>query len=165
MKDDIQQEIIRNFGNRLRIRVCGICIVQDRILLVKHAYLGEKAYLWAPPGGGIQFGEDAETALKREFSEETSFEVQIKRFLFVNEFLKAPLHAIELFFEVTIEEGKIQTGYDPEMPSERQIIRKVAFLSIPEVLKENPLNLHGVLRDIQNFSLLLEKKGYFLSVN
>src|SRR5205814_2113551 len=90
--------LIEIFGNKLRVRVCGICIKDQTILLIKHKYLGPKNELWAPPGGGLNFGENARTSLEREFKEETGLNVRVEDFLFIHEFLNPPLHAIELFF-------------------------------------------------------------------
>ena len=41
------------------------------------------------PGGGIEFGEGIEDALKREFQEEVNAEVISSTFLYVNEFFQA----------------------------------------------------------------------------
>ena len=66
------KEVVKSvYGNRVRARACGICIHRGEILLVKHTGLGPEGVLWAPPGGGIEFGESAEDSLKREFKEET----------------------------------------------------------------------------------------------
>ena len=69
--EDIQNEIVSSFGNKLRIRVCGICIEENKILLVRHHSIGKSGILWAPPGGGMIYGETSEQALIREFVEET----------------------------------------------------------------------------------------------
>jgi len=69
--------------------------------MASHHSLGESGILWAPPGGGMDFGQSVEENLTREFREETGLKVEVKRFLFINEFLAVPLHAVELFFEVT----------------------------------------------------------------
>jgi 8-oxo-dGTP diphosphatase len=55
--DSIQQQIHQQFGNKLRLRVSGICLEEDSILLVKHVGIGENKFLWAPPGGGLSFEE------------------------------------------------------------------------------------------------------------
>ena len=60
------ENIVKHFGNRLRVRVNGILIENERILMVKHVGLGETGYLWAPPGGGIEFGTSAPQNLERE---------------------------------------------------------------------------------------------------
>ena len=36
--------LINAYGNKLRLRVCGVCFKGDQILLVKHRNLGEKGY-------------------------------------------------------------------------------------------------------------------------
>ncbi|MGD1843339.1 MAG: NUDIX domain-containing protein, partial [Thermonemataceae bacterium] len=109
---DQQEEILARFGNQLRVRVCGICVQDNQLLLVKHQGL-QQGYLWAPPGGGMQFGESAETCLVREFEEETGLQIAVEQFLFVHEFLRPPLHGIELFFTVTVKQGTLRIGYDP----------------------------------------------------
>ena len=69
--------------------------------------------------GGLQYGESMQECLKREFEEETGLQVKVKRFLFVNEFLQPPLHAVEFFFEVRITGGNLRTGTDPEAAADR----------------------------------------------
>jgi 8-oxo-dGTP diphosphatase len=60
--------LFQNYGYRLRTRVCGLCWINDKLLLIEHK-MGKKNSFWAPPGGGIEFGEHAEKALIREFEE------------------------------------------------------------------------------------------------
>lgn len=153
------------FGNRLRVRVSGLCIMEGQILMVKHHYVGEREYLWAPPGGGMKFGETAGEALKREFIEETGIEIEMGKLLFVNEFLDPPLHAIELFFEAVQVGGILKKGTDPEMNLESQIIKEVKFMSLKDLQNEKPINLHSRFRDFEEIGDLLNQKGYFLSKN
>ena len=53
---------------RPRVRVAGILIEDDRILLIEHTK-NDKKY-WLVPGGGVDWGESAAEALIREFKEE-----------------------------------------------------------------------------------------------
>lgn len=161
----MQEEILKVFGNQLRMRVCGICLEQDKVLLIRHKYLAKKDYFWSLPGGGMLFGESAEEALKREFLEETGLEIAIKQFLFVHEFLDNPLHAIELFFEVAIIGGNLLKGVDPELSLQNQMIEKVSFLSLDDLNNENPLHLHQIFRDIDSLNAVLKLQGYFISKN
>jgi 8-oxo-dGTP diphosphatase len=128
----MNKEIINQYGNQLRVRVSGICIQNDKILLINHSGLNESNEFWSPPGGGLQFGESIEECLKREFLEETNTVVSIVKFLIIKEFINPPLHAIELYYEVKIESGNIEKGFDPEM--EEQIIKDIQWLSFEEVL-------------------------------
>jgi 8-oxo-dGTP diphosphatase len=163
--DTNEQEIQKTFGNRLRIRVCGILIENEKVLMIKHRYIGKNGYLWIPPGGGLDYNESAHEGLKREFKEETGLEISVQKFLFVNEFLSSPLHAIELFFEVKYVAGELQKGSDPEISKEAQMIEEVRFLDIEEIQNENTSNLHQVFRNIAKISFILEKNGYFYSTN
>ncbi len=159
------QEIQNTFGNVLRVRVCGILIENGKILMVKHQNIGTRGYLWSPPGGGLQYGETVREALVRELKEETYLDISVERFLFVNEFLQVPLHAVELFFEIKRQGGTLSKGSDPEMPREAQMISEVKFMDIDEIQNENPLNLHFLFRNIAKVSVILEKNGYYHSTN
>ncbi len=158
-----EHKIIEVFGNRLRVRVCGICIQNDKILLIKHLYLGN-GYLWSPPGGGMQYGEKIEDALRREFAEETGLQISVGRFLFVHEFLAPPLHAVELFFEVIPQTNPHQLiiGKDPELPYSSQLIDAVKYLSIKDIQAEAPAHLHQILKGCNSLDDLLETKGYYI---
>ncbi len=160
-----QKEEIENlYGNRVRVRVCGICIQEDKILLINHKGIGEKGSLWAPPGGGINFGESAEETLVREYAEETGLKIAVKEFLFVNELFIPPLQAIELFFRVEIINGKMTIGSDPEMKADRQIIQELRYWNFKEIVQEDPLLFHSILRNGKKGDELLSLSGYFKNV-
>lgn len=161
--EEIKNEIIHSFGNKLRIRVCGVCIEDNKILLVKHHSLGKGNVLWAPPGGGMIFGETAEIALKREFMEETDLGISVEKFLCVNEYLTHPLHAIELFFHVTIQAGTLKMGTDPELQQNKQIITEVKWMTFEELNQLPSDAIHSLLQGINNSEELLQLSGYFKS--
>jgi len=158
--EEIKNEIIHSFGNRLRIRVCGICIEDNKILLVKHHSLGEGGVLWAPPGGGMNYGETAEDALKREFIEETGLTISIEKFLCVNEYLTPPLHAIELFFLVKKITGTLKTGIDPELQQNKQIITHVEWLSFNSIHALPKNSIHSILHDKNSKEDIVHLHGY-----
>lgn len=159
--EEIKNEIIHSFGNKLRIRACGICIEDNKILLVKHHSLGKGGILWAPPGGGMVFGEKAEDALKREFVEETGLTISVEKFLCVNEYLTPPLHAIELFFIVKKIDGILQRGLDPELHKDRQIITEVEWIPFHQLKQLPPEAIHSILHKVNNEADLLQRIGYF----
>lgn len=156
-----QQAISRLYGKKLRIRVCGLCYSGDKLLLVRHKALSRKGVFYAPPGGGMQYGEDAEACLQREFLEETGLVIQVKKFLFTHEYLSPPLHAIELFFSVEVVGGKLQKGLDPEMTADEQIIEAVQYLSPAEIKTEKGEQMHQMLSRIKHPKDLLNLQGYF----
>jgi 8-oxo-dGTP diphosphatase len=158
---EIKEAITQTFGNKLRIRVSGICIENDKLLMIKHHYLGKEGYLWSPPGGGMEYGQNAEQTLKREFLEETGLSIMVEKFLFVNEFLAPPLHAIELFFKVKKTAGKLTRGSDPEMRKNQQIINEIRYLSFSELKNEGTEKIHNIFHDCHTLEDLLNKNGYF----
>ncbi|MBS1680716.1 MAG: NUDIX hydrolase [Bacteroidetes bacterium] len=147
------------YGNRLRVRVCGLCVHQEKLLLVNHEGLGAKN-LWIPPGGGLNFGETAEACIKREFIEETGLEVRVNRFLFACEFIRSPLHAVELFFEVTPLTFGLKKGQDPELGSP-SLIKAVNFFSWEEIGAISTAELHGIFAKVSNPQQLLNLHGFF----
>lgn len=156
----MENDILTNFGNHLRVRVCGICIENDKVLLIKHKNIGNQGYLWSPPGGGLQFGESVVECLKREFLEESNLSIEINRFLFAQEFLAPPLHAIELFFEVSVLKGALSLGTDPEMKEGEQILEEISFLDYEMLSKEPKDCLHNILQKIGKVEDLLEIKSF-----
>lgn len=157
----LDEKISMTYGEKLRVRVCGICTYENKILLVHHKSLGKTGSLWAPPGGGMEYGESAEEALKREFIEETGLEISIERFLFVHEYLDKPLHGIELFFLVNTIGGNLETGHDPELSKKDQIITSVRFYDLEAIKLEKKESLHYVLQHSSSIDELINLKGYF----
>lgn len=149
-------EIARVYGNRVRIRVCGLCWHTDKLLMVNHKSLNESDF-WAPPGGGVEFGESLEESLKREFQEETGLIIKPGRFIFGCEYINAPLHSIELFFEATRHSGELQTGKDPELP----IIQGAAFFTIPEIRSMPQEQVHGIFRLIRDANDIRTLNGFY----
>ncbi len=144
------------YGNRTRIRVCGLCWQGSKLLLVNHEMSPGKSF-WAPPGGGVEFGQRMEDALVREFLEETHLTVQVGKFQFITEVIRPPLHAIEVFFEVTAEDLTLKLGSDPEMPSGTQIIKEVTFMEwadIQRIPKEEKHGLFSICQTPEDLQLL-----------
>lgn len=120
----------QTFANKLRVRVCGILIQDDRILLAQlHSPITDNL-IWMPPGGGLSFGESMKDCLKREFKEETNLTVEVHELVHVNELLKKAYHAIECFFEVKKVAGDEKLGKDPELSWDRQMLHDLQWIAI-----------------------------------
>ena len=137
------------YGNRVRVRACGLCWNGGDLLVVNHDSVTDSdAGFWAPPGGGIEFGETAAEAVMREFLEETGLEITVQRFRFACEFVKPPLHAVELFFDVVVKGGSLTIGHDPELA----VIQDVRFLPFEQLLQMDANQAHAVFKMVKSRS-------------
>lgn len=153
------------FGGKVRVRVGGLLLEEDKILLLKHNNIGPDQYLWSPPGGGAEFGSDLPSNLAREFKEETGLQVEVGPLLFVNEFMDDPIHAVELFFSVKRLSGEVSLGTDPEMKKGEQILSEWHFFSVDDLKNEKKQRLHNMFHGINNLQEVLNHQGYFKFVN
>jgi len=158
--DKIEKEIDEKFGGRLRLRVNGVLILNNKLLMIRHK-MSDERFFWNVPGGGVDYGSDSVGNLRREFLEETGLEICVNELLCIHEFLKPPLHAVELYFEVSYVGGKLVKGADPELAGDRQIIDELAFLTIEELGEINNEEKHRLFWELNSFDELRKWKGYF----
>ncbi len=148
------------YGNRLRLRVCGLHREDNRLLMVRHRGIGQTNTFWCPPGGGLEFGEAAPDALAREFAEETGLIILTDELLFVSEFINPPLHALELFFQVRVAGGRLQTGFDPEMAADQQIIDEVRLMTFDEIRAFPANERHALFSFCHSLDDVFKLRGY-----
>ena len=81
------------------IRIYGILIENNKILIVKEPFMGNLIYKF--PGGGMEFGEGTIDCLKREFKEELNLDIEIEKHLYTQDFfLVSALNKNEQLFMV-----------------------------------------------------------------
>lgn len=99
---------------KIRLRVGGIYIRDNQILLVKHRKKGREYFLL--PGGGQEAGETAKDSLVREWQEELGVEIGVGDLLFTGESVPPSgvrkSQVFQLTFEVKHIYGDIQTRKD-----------------------------------------------------
>lgn len=127
---DYSEEIIAIYGNKIRIRVCGILENGENYLFVNHKKLNKDNIFWNFPGGGVEDGESIRETLKREFQEETNLEIIVDQFCFLNQVIVGSLHAIELYFRVKSNSFIVKVGNDPEF----NIITDLKWMNLDEFL-------------------------------
>jgi 8-oxo-dGTP diphosphatase len=132
------------YGNKVRVRVCGVLKHQDKVLLINHSSLNKENTFWHFPGGGLEHNEDIHSSLKREFLEETKLEIIIHDFLHMNQFIEGSLHAIELFFRVSSFNLKPDLGCDPEL----NILTDIRWFTQNELEKLPPSHRPNFIKDI-----------------
>lgn len=152
------------YGNKVRTRVCGICVDEKGRLLVVNmkgisSDLEHNQSFFAPIGGGIELGETATEALQREFLEETGLEIEIDYFMCVYEYVNLPIHAVELFFAVRAVGGTLKIGFDPEQDA-NQIIESVEYLDYAQILKLPSKERHGIFKYAASVENLKKLRGY-----
>lgn len=162
-EDNARSEVLKLYGNRLRLRVCGLHREGDRLLMVRHRGINRSDIFWCPPGGGLQFGEATREGLTREFDEETGLQIEVGEMLFVNEFREPPLHALELFFEVRVIGGSIRQGLDPEMSLDDQIIEEVRLMSFDEIKSYPPEQVHTLFHRCHSIEDVFALRGFLAS--
>ncbi len=93
-----------------RVRVAAIIFHKDKILLAKHKKDGET--YWVPPGGGVDFGESLEEALRRELFEEADVHIHVGKLVMVHDSIPPDLHRhiVNIFFMAEIVSGKVKVG-------------------------------------------------------
>lgn len=73
-----------------RIAVRGLVMHQGKFLLVKRSKIARGEFgFWELPGGGLDFGESPEDALKRELQEEVQMDIELIKPLGVWHYLRS----------------------------------------------------------------------------
>lgn len=101
------------------LRVAAYAIITDDAgrLLLAHWNARTRGG-WTLPGGGLEPGEDPETAARREVTEETGYEVQLEGVLGINSRvipaarrlsdIDAPLHTLRIVYRARITGGRLR---------------------------------------------------------
>ncbi len=157
----LERALENKYGNKLRVRVCGILIKKAAVLMVKHNSIGEAGHMWIPPGGGVEYGVSTKDNLRREFKEEVGLDIEVFELLFVSEFLNSKFHAIEIFFRVERVGGELICGTDPEMRHESQIIEEVRFVDFNEINTIDTKKKHYLFKHCNSVQELLNMSSFY----
>jgi ADP-ribose pyrophosphatase YjhB (NUDIX family) len=90
--------------NVMQVRVTGILIESEKVLLVKQKVANRD---WSLPGGRVENGETLEEAMIREMKEETGLDVKVKNLLYVCDKPDALPSLLHITFLLERIEGEI----------------------------------------------------------
>lgn len=130
---------------RPRIRVAGILIEDNKILLIQH-HKNNKKY-WLIPGGGNDWGETTKEALIREYKEETNMDIEVDEFLFFSETISPDKkrHVLNLFYKIhrnNKDNSIIKLGEEAVLTDLKFVTKEeLETMTIYPNIKENLLKL------------------------
>ena len=125
------------YAGRVRVRV-GALLFDDlddpaAVLLAEHDGLWEDRPFWTPPGGGVEFGEALDEALRREVTEEMGVDVEVGPLRYVLDFVRPPLHAVSFYFACRAPGlAEARLGRDPEL-GDRQLLRGLRLVPFDDL--------------------------------
>jgi 8-oxo-dGTP diphosphatase len=98
------------FSKTVRVRVAGILIEDDRLLLIAHKKDG--GIYWLLPGGGVKYGESLEQALAREFMEELNIGISVGPLAMVCDSIdpEGGRHVVNICFRCSHVSGEFRLG-------------------------------------------------------
>lgn len=119
-----------NQHNMFNIRVTGILIENEQILLVKQRVSDKRN--WSLPGGRLERGETLSKGLQREMKEETGLDIEIVRLLYVCDVKTSGNTILHISFLVRRIGGSIEL---PTNEFDENPIHDVQFVSISKLSK------------------------------
>ncbi|MCX8124351.1 MAG: NUDIX hydrolase [Spirochaetes bacterium] len=95
---------------KIRIRVAGLVVEDNKILLIAHKK-GSQVY-WLLPGGGVEYQESLDEALKREFLEELGLNVEVGDIAMIADSIEpnGKRHIINIIFWCNLINQSIRLG-------------------------------------------------------
>ena len=115
----------------LRVRVAALIRnSKSETLLIQQKKRGKGPGYWLLPGGGVEFGESAEAALKRELMEELSLEATSMDFIAFNESIDpmGKRHLVQLIFLTKVKDSV------PSLNQDEKAITGYGYFNSKEIL-------------------------------
>jgi 8-oxo-dGTP diphosphatase len=100
------------FNRGVTVRVSGIIVRDNTLLLIAHKKKGE--IYWLLPGGGIKYGESLSHALKREFREELGIGIEVNAMALICDSIEphGKRHILNVSFRCDYRDGEYRLGRD-----------------------------------------------------
>jgi ADP-ribose pyrophosphatase YjhB (NUDIX family) len=131
-------------NNLLRVRVTGLLIEDGHILLVQQQVSSSRK--WSLPGGKVERGEALDMALVREMKEETGFDVDLVKLLYVCDLPEAEPSLVHITFLLRKKSGELILPTNEFETTHIHDVKMVPIHTLPEYgFSEKFMNL--VLND------------------
>ncbi len=129
----------------------GALIINDKneaLLLKRTSKTRNMAGFWMQPGGGVEFGEKIEDAVKREIKEELNIDIEIIKFLSFTEGImkEEKQHWVSISYLAKIINGEVK-NLEPEKHEE---IKWFNLDNLPEKLAQNTIDSIGEYLKLKN---------------
>jgi 8-oxo-dGTP diphosphatase len=100
------------FNKKVTVRVSGIIIRDDTMLMIAHKKRG--GVYWLLPGGGVKYGETLEQALRREFREELGIGVEVGGIEVISDSIepRGRRHILNISFRCEHRDGELRLGHE-----------------------------------------------------
>lgn len=107
--------MIFNKDNKIRIRVAAIILENENLLLIAHKKQND--IYWLLPGGGVNFGESLDSALKRELMEELGVSINVGEIALISDSIDPAgnRHILNIIFKCSLRDGKYSLGKDKRL--------------------------------------------------
>lgn len=102
-------------SGKVRIRVAGILIRGNKLLLIAHKKNND--IYWLLPGGGVDYGESLHEALQREFEEELNIAIEVRELVLVSDSIdpSGKRHVVNVCFLCNYLGGDFILGDDKRL--------------------------------------------------
>lgn len=121
---------------------CGALIINENneaLLLKRGSKTRNQAGMWSKPGGGVEFGESVEDAIKREILEELGIELELVCYLSYTEqiFKAEDQHWVAISYLAKIKNGGKPRNLEPHKHEE---IAWFALDNLPQNLSSTTID-------------------------
>ncbi len=137
--------------NKILVGVKAVIVNEGKALIIKRSKIAHfSGGTWETVGGKVEFGEDLETALKREVMEEVGLEIKIEHILYAATFKTDPFRQMVIITYLCKSENK-----DVKLSSEHEDYLWAGPKELKQLL---PTNINNDFDKNHVFSLIEQSK-------